>query len=63
MDAEGLQGLPGPCRSCRSGWQWWLGKRWLAECEGHPHPSPSLLLLNPVSPKGGLAGQPSTAYN
>lgn len=53
----GLQCLPGPCQSCRSGWRWWLEKRWLAEYEERPCPGPSLLLPNPGSLKGGLAGQ------
>lgn len=50
-DGEGLQDLPGPCRSCRSGWQWWLQKRRLTEYEVCPYPSPSLLLVSPGSPK------------
>lgn len=52
-----LECVPGPCRFCRSGWQWWLwGEGWLRKVA----PCPGLGLLPPPArtAKGGGRPQP-----
>lgn len=64
-----LECIPGPCRFCRSGWQWWLwGKGWLrkvAPCPGlgllPPHPGLPREEAGP-SPLGATHHRGSTTW-